>query len=154
MPKTSRSIKSIYLKSILVTLGILIFSLGGCAGRFIKLNVISSKDINTGSDKVAHPVWFKLYFLKQKENFKLQTYSFLWNIPPNKLDDLLGDPIPIEIAPDDTIQNRKISKPGGAIYVGIVAGYHKPAADGWRKVIKLNGKKITFKLEDNKIQIE
>lgn len=155
MPKMHWKMRAIYLESFLLILAMLIFMFVGCSGKFIKLNVTSVKDLNPGANKEAHPIWFKLYFLKQKENFESQTYSFLWNIPPNSLgEDLLGNPIPIEIAPQDTIADRKIPKPKGALYVGIVAGYHKPAADGWRKVIVLTGKNVTFKLKENQIEIE
>lgn len=130
----------------------------GCGRQAVRLNVEAVQNLSPGPAGDPHPVMLKLYLLAQKENFETGDYQALWNDPKNLLGgDLLGNPIPIDVAPGDTIVDRRIPKTKEALYLGVVAGYHNPTEDGWRKVFAFHKKhrkpRVLIHLLENEMEV-
>lgn len=128
----------------------------GCGPGMVKFQINAVENLSPGPDGEPHPVIVKIYMLKQKNSFESAEYSSLWNKPQETLgEDLSGKPLLIEVAPGEKNIIKELPKPKEAAFIGIVAGYHNPEEDGWRRVVSLLGRKtIVFYLTENKIRTE
>ena len=124
----------------------------GCSG-VVKYSIKADNELNIERGE-PRPVAIKLYMLTQKTKFEEADYSSLMDDPAGTLgDELIGNPIPYEVAPREIKTNLKIKKTKGMSFLGIVAGYSDPLDDKWRKIIPLTKNKIVFHLEKNYIKI-
>lgn len=143
-------------KIILILLPVftlLLFSKCGSGKEYIQVSFKSYDNSNGGNAVVV-----TIYQLANADKFRLSSFE---SLTKNAVAALGSDLIPNSVyektmVPGESFNLDELEIKKEAAFLGVMADFHSPSADGWQSVVDLKDgiDKLTVKVQDNSISVQ
>lgn len=144
--------KNILIKTLPIFL-LVLFS--GCGGGkdFIQVSLKSYDDSNGGNAVVV-----TIYQLTNADKFRLASFESLTKNPVATLgSDLISNStFEKTMVPGESFKLDELELKNEAVFLGIIADFHTPSADGWQQVVTLKKSidKVVISVHENSISVK
>jgi len=144
--------KNILLKTLSLLLFVLITGCGG-GKDFVSISLKSYDNSNGGNAVVV-----TVYQLTNADKFSLSSFESLTKNPGGTLgSDLISNStFEKTMVPGESFKLDELEIKNEAAYLGIIADFHTPSADGWQQVVPLNKSidKVVISVLENSISVK
>jgi type VI secretion system VasD/TssJ family lipoprotein len=144
--------KNILLASLLIVVSILFFGCGG-GNETIKIQLKCDENTNSGNAVVV-----TIYQLTNADKFRFSSFGSLTKNPEATLgsDLVVNSKFERTMVPGETINLDELEIKKEAAFLGVIADFHSPSADGWQQLIPTaNGfDKLIISVHENSISCD
>jgi type VI secretion system protein VasD len=136
----------------------------GCSSDTKKWRVVlmPTSTLNQDDTGGSLPVLVRIYQLRAKEKFQQATFKTLWKSDKEALEGDLLERKEITIQPGaETELDVDLEVKRGAAYIGVMALFRQPSAEGWKQVVPAQSSamnpftpKVKLVLNNNTLQVE
>lgn len=126
--------KNIFLKSFLIIISIMLSNCGG-GNEMIKIHLKCDENTNSGNAVVI-----TVYQLTNADKFRFSDFESLTKNPEETLgsDLVINAKFERTMVPGESFDLDELELKKEAAFLGIIADFHSPLADGWQQLVPLN----------------
>lgn len=143
--------KNISLSFLFIVISTLLSSCGG-GNEMIQINFNCDENTNSGNAVVV-----TVYQLTNADKFRFSSFESLTKNPEVTLgtDLVPNSKFDRTMVPGETFQMDELEIKKEAAFLGIIADFHSPSADGWQQLVPLNNgiDELIISVHENSISV-